>query len=94
MPSILTEPRDGGSRSPITLSSVVLPQPDGPISETNSFVSIANEVGLSASVIEPSWLRYVTETSSTSINGERPVTYGRSRWVDQNSAFSGRYSFV
>ena len=36
VPATSTEPPDGVSRPPIRLSSVVLPEPDGPISATKS----------------------------------------------------------
>ena len=48
MPFTSTVPADGGVRSPITRSNVDLPQPDGPISETNSPGSIARSISCSA----------------------------------------------
>ena len=43
-----TVPADGSTRSPITRSSVDLPQPDGPISETNSPASTWRSMSCSA----------------------------------------------
>src|ERR1700759_715517 len=48
LPLIVTVPLVGSTRSPITRSSVDLPHPDGPISETNSPASSSSSMSWSA----------------------------------------------
>src|SRR3954470_24138745 len=48
MPLMVIEPAVGCSRSAMTRSSVVLPQPDGPMKETNSPCPISRLTSLSA----------------------------------------------
>src|SRR5665213_4596786 len=62
-----SEPRVGMSRPAIRCSSVVLPQPDGPSSVTNSAGRIASETGASASVPETN----VLATSRATMIGAR-----------------------
>ena len=60
-PFTVTVPADGATRSPTIRRSVDFPQPDGPISETNSPRSTASETSRRASV-SPAWLGYVLPT--------------------------------
>src|SRR3954469_6713731 len=52
-PRSSTEPSLGASRPDMHFSSVVLPQPEGPTTQTNSFSSIANEIEPIACVASP-----------------------------------------
>ena len=66
MPFTSTVPADGVVRSPITRSSVDFPQPDGPISETNSPASIARSISCSA-VTLPFAKVFVSPLSATTV---------------------------
>src|SRR5262249_58261 len=64
-PLTSTLPALGRSRSAMTRNSVVLPQPDGPMKETNSPAAIARSTLLSASTL-PSAVSKVSDTPRAS----------------------------
>lgn len=51
--SELIEPRSGRLKPAIRFSSVLLPDPGGPVSETNSFEAISSETSRSAATPRP-----------------------------------------
>src|SRR5919204_3214389 len=63
LPFTRTLPAEGSIRSPTIRSSVDLPQPEGPISETNSPGSISRSMPVSATV--PPSKRFETSWSET-----------------------------
>src|SRR6185437_11311539 len=69
-PPISIEPRDAGSRPPISLSSVLLPQPLGPTTETNSPSPTSNSSGRSDSTSpSPVWYDLATPRAWISVRG-------------------------
>src|SRR5208337_1281838 len=64
-PSTLTSPRVGESRQPRTLSRVLLPEPDGPITAIHSPFSTLKVMPRSASTESPySFVRSCTSTNA------------------------------
>src|SRR5690554_763890 len=70
-PATSTVPAVGRSSAPMMLSSVVLPQPDGPASDVNSPSSTSRSTPRSACTGTPSW-SYTRVTPRTRISG-RPA---------------------
>ena len=77
-------PSVGSTRSPITRSSVDLPQPDGPISETNSPGWRSRSMSWRACVWPPSKV-FVTCSIETAAGWSVCVIGLRSRWVGARS---------
>src|SRR5438105_7020623 len=69
LPLTLAAPAVGWIRSPMIRSSVDLPHPDGPISDTNSPGSISRSMPCTA-VVSPK--RFVTPLISTTLMAEAP----------------------
>src|SRR6267142_1236372 len=68
IPEIETEPAVGCASPPMMLSSVLLPQPDGPSRQTNSLLRISSEMSSSACTLcEASCPEKVIDTWSTAM---------------------------
>src|SRR5438067_13366174 len=82
-PSTSMRPDVGASRAPISDSSVVLPEPDGPVSATNSPGSSVSDT-LATATTGPGWTRL---TSSTTTRAPAfAATYDSAADTDQERA--------
>src|SRR5215468_24886 len=82
VPAIVTEPAVGCARPPMMLSSVLLPQPDGPSRQTNSPLRISSETSSSACTLcEASRPAKVIDTWSIAMTASSAMTPGASSRV-------------
>src|SRR4029078_12743972 len=88
LPLTVTLPAVAGSRSPTTRSSVDLPHPDGPMSDTNSPVPTVRSMPSSATVIPARDVNVLSTPWSSTIGGAEggATDRGGSDWAVHRSA--------